>query len=82
MTIINDELCRNCLSDKVKFKTSLLKSSLCDYGDPYILAKGSMTVAGINTTTREKRLVFQNCAPFIECISEIKNEKVDDAKYI
>ena len=27
-----------------KFKTSMLRSSLCDYGDAYILVKGNITV--------------------------------------
>ena len=26
-------------SNQIKFKTSMLKSSLCDYSDPYILIK-------------------------------------------
>ena len=27
-----------------RFKTSMLRSSLCDYSDVYILAKGTITV--------------------------------------
>ena len=30
-------------SSQIKFKTSILRSSLCDYGDTYILVKGSIT---------------------------------------
>ena len=29
-----------------------------------------------------KKVVFKNCAPFINCISEIKNTQVDNAKDI
>ena len=29
---------------EARFKTSMLRSSLCDYRDAYILAKGSITV--------------------------------------
>ena len=29
---------------QIKFKTSMLRSSLCDYNDAYILVKGNMTV--------------------------------------
>ena len=29
---------------QIKFKTSMLRSTLCDYGDAYILVKGNITV--------------------------------------
>ena len=29
---------------QIKFKTTILKSSLCDYSDAYILVKGTITV--------------------------------------
>ena len=42
---VNDELkgTYNATSD-IKFKTTMLKSSLCDYSDAYILVKGTITV--------------------------------------
>ena len=30
----------------IKFKTTMLRSSLCDYGDAYILVKGTITNSG------------------------------------
>ena len=30
----------------VKFKTTILRSNLCDYSDAYILVKGMITIAG------------------------------------
>ena len=37
---INDEARGTCSPNKqIKFKTSMLRSSLCDYSDAYILAK-------------------------------------------
>ena len=58
----------------------MLKSSLCDYSDVYILAKGkiTITVAGADTATRQvderdKGVPFKNCVPFTNCISEILN---------
>ena len=33
-------------NSQIKFKTSVLKSSLCDYSDPYILVSGTITVVG------------------------------------
>ena len=31
-------------NSQIKFKTSILRSSLCDYSDAYILVKGTITV--------------------------------------
>ena len=33
-------------NSQVKFKTTMLKSSLCHYSDSYILVKGKITIAG------------------------------------
>ena len=59
-----------------KFKTSMLKSSLCDYGDTYILVSGTIRVvsqARSNSNNINKEVVFKNCAPFTDWISEINN---------
>ena len=32
--------------DQIKFKTAKIKSSLCDYIDAQILAKGTVTITG------------------------------------
>ena len=37
---------------QVKFKTSILKSNLCDYIDQYILVKGTISVANMTNTKR------------------------------
>ena len=62
----------------------MLKSSLCDYSVACILVKGTITVnntasadADVNNTN--KKVIFKNCAPFTNCISEIKNTQVDNA---
>ena len=31
---------------QIKFKTTMLKSILCDYSDAYILVKGKITITG------------------------------------
>ena len=33
------------INSQIKFKTSMLKSSLCDYSDAYILVKRTITVS-------------------------------------
>ena len=37
------------VNSQIKFRTTLLKSSLCDYSDAYILVKGSITVSNTGT---------------------------------
>ena len=42
---INDESRRAYnVNSRIKFKTTMLKSSLCDYSDAYILVKGTISV--------------------------------------
>ena len=74
---------------QIKFKTTMLKSSLCDYNDAYILVKGTITITGAGADAaarqadeRDKGVAFKNCAPFINCISEINNTQADNAKDI
>ena len=64
------------VNSQIKFKTTMLKYSLCDYSDAYILVKGTITINGAAGVT------FKNCAPFTNCISEINNTQVDNAKDI
>ena len=69
----------------IKFKTTMLKSSLCDYADVYILVKRTITITGAGndaaarqTDERNKVMIFKSCAPFIKCISKIKNKEIDN----
>ena len=60
-------------------------SSLCDYSDAYILVKGNISLnntaaAAANNTS--KKVIFKNCAPFTNCISQISNTQIDNAEYI
>ena len=72
---------------QIRFKSSMLRSSLRDYGDAYILVKGTVTVAntaaaGEAANNVDKMVIFKNCAPFTSCISRINNTQIDDAQYI
>ena len=82
---INDESRRTYTSSDIKFKTTMLKSNLCDYADAYILVKGTITITGGGDDDAAKQLdkrnegaIFKNCAPFIKCISRINNTGIDD----
>ena len=85
---INDEARRTYSPNKqIKFKMSLLRSSLCDYGDAYILVTGNLTdtntaEAGAAADNTNKKVIFKNCAPFTNCISKINNTQIHDAEYI
>ena len=43
---INGESRGRSTSNEIKFRTKMLLSSLCDYGDAYILVKGTITITG------------------------------------
>ena len=65
----------------------MLRSSLCDYSDAYYVAKGAIAVnnraaADGDANNTNKKVVFKNFAPFTNCISEINNTQVDNAKDI
>ena len=43
---INDESRGTYTSNDVRFTTTMLRSSLCDYAAAYILIKGTITITG------------------------------------
>ena len=72
---------------QINFKTSMLRSMLCDYSDAYILVKGNISVnktAADDAATNNinKKVIFKNFAPFTDCISKINNTQVDNTKDI
>ena len=65
----------------------MLKLSLCDFSDACILAKGTISIApvplaAVNPNNDDKEGVFKNCTLSTDCISEISNTQVDNAKHI
>ena len=72
---INDESRGKYDNSCIKFKTSMIRSNLRDYSDAYILVMGTITVpntaaevAAVNNTN--KQIIFKNCAPFANCITD------------
>ena len=58
---------------------SILKSTLCDYSNAYIVVKGKITITGAGDDAaarqadeRNKGVAFKNFAPFTNCITEKK----------
>ena len=74
-------------NESIRFKTPMLRSSLCDYSDAYILVKGTITVTapgannGANNIRDKKNrsLILKKNAPFVSCITRINGELIEDA---
>ena len=65
------------VNKQISFKTPMLRSSLCDYSDAYILVKGTITVNNTGTAAApnntNKKVIFKNCASFTSSIRKINN---------
>ena len=79
------------VNKEIRIKTSMLRSDLCDYSDAYVVAddfeapNNTADNANASNTANdnafgEKKLVFKNNAPFINCTSKINDVKIDNAK--
>ena len=56
---VNDDICGN----------SMMKLSLCNYSDAFVLVSGTITVQNTETTAATsnwKIIIIKNCAPFTE----------------
>ena len=83
------------LGAEIKFKTTVLRSSLCDYSDAYKLKKGTIAITGAGADAVSERadeinkhvtiktfsIIYFGINYFTDCISEIINTKVDNGKY-
>ena len=86
---INDDSRGTYTNSDIKFKSTMLKSNLCDYADAYILAKGKITITGHGdddaarqADERDKGVIFKNCTQFTKCISRINGTDIDNAQDI
>ena len=62
----------------------MLRSSLCDYSDSYIIVKGNITVnntaaEGAAATNTNKKVISKN---FANCVSKVNNTQIDDSEDI
>ena len=58
---------------------------MCDCSGVHILVRGTIAVDDTSAESAaanniNKKVIFKNCAPFTNCISEINNIQVDNAK--
>ena len=69
---MNDESRGTCnANSQINSKTTMLRSSLCDYSNAYILVKGKITITGAGDNAaarqaykRDRNVAFKNYAPF------------------
>ena len=64
--------------NKIRFKTSMLRSSLCDYSDA---CKGTIIVAEATAaapSNANKKVIFKNCPPFTNCVSRINKYMIQE----
>ena len=75
--IVNDQSNANYdVGNEIIYNTEVLKSSLCDYNDAYILVKGNIPVTAASGT----QVSFKNCGLFTKCITKINGTTIDDAE--
>ena len=68
-------------SKEIKFKTSMLRSDLCDYSEAYVWVKGDVVADNANNDGNfNRKFVFKNNAPFMSCISKINGKFVENAE--
>ena len=86
---INDDSRGTYTNADIKFKSTMLKSNLCDYADAYIFVKGTITITetGDDAATgqadeRDRGVTFKNYAPFTKCTSRINGTDIDNARDI
>ena len=69
---------------QIRFKTSMIRSDLCDFSDAYIVVKRDITLKKTNgrgiIDIRSRFLAFKDNAPFTNCISKINNVLIDNAE--
>ena len=71
------------VNKNIRFKTSKVRSYLCDYSDPHIVSKGTMDLpaaADNKNDKAEKDVVSKNIAPLTSFISKINNTSIENGE--
>ena len=78
--LIDSETKGNCShKNPIKFFTSSIESSLCDYSDAFVLVTGNINVVRADDNTK---VAFKNCTPFRKSTTEINETFIDEAEHI
>ena len=68
---------------RIRMKTPMLRSDLCEFSDAYIVLKRTITAeqnVNRNNDGNNKPFIFKNNAPFINCISKINGVLIDNTE--
>ena len=68
---------------RIRMKTPMLRSDLCEFSDAYIVLRGTITAeqnVNRNNDGNNKPFIFKNNAPFINCISKINGVLIDNTE--
>ena len=72
---------------EIRFKTSMLRSDLCDYSDAYVEVTENVIVTAnkenednIRAYNNDRTFTLKNNAPFISCITKINGELIENAE--
>ena len=86
---INDDSRGTYTNPDIKFKSTMLKSNLCDYANAYMFVTDTVTITGHGDDDVAKQLeernkvgILKNCATFSKCISRVKGTDIDNARDI
>ena len=62
----------------------MLRSSLCNYSDAYILVSATITVPNTAAANQNngKNIIIKNGTPFTNCTRKINNTQIDNTKDI
>ena len=74
-------------NNEIKLKTTMLKSSLCDYSYVNILVNGTVIVANsaakdVDANNTNKKVIFKNCVQSKNYIPEMNNTQVNKVQDI
>ena len=69
------------VNKNIRFKTSTMRSDLCDYSDACIVVRKTITVERTNDANkRNKKLTFKNNAPLRSCITKINKTFIENGE--
>ena len=74
---ISDESRGNYANGDIKFKTTMLRSNLCDYADSYILVKGTITITGAGANADAQRANERDKGVTLKIVLHLLNALVE-----
>ena len=78
---VNDANNNDYNGEEIRIKTTMLRSSLCDYSKAYIKVKGMVDFTNL-TAGKKGRFVLKNCAPFRSCSVKINHTVIDEQEFL